>query len=61
LTLGKIAINLNHIARTQEGVLQIYHQKLSSPPSSLDELILEQFGNILISTSVLKDFNIIHK
>lgn len=52
LTLSKIAINLNHIANTQEGVLQIYHQKLCSPPSSLDQLIIEQFGNIIISTSV---------
>jgi phosphatidylinositol 4-kinase len=52
LTLSKIATNLYHIIGTQEGVLQIYHQKLCSPPSSLDQLIIEQFGNILISTSV---------
>ena len=56
LTLCKIAIDLNSITGTQEGVLQIYHQKLCSPPSLLDKLIIEQFGKILISSSVSINF-----
>jgi hypothetical protein len=51
LTLCKIATNLNHIKGIQEGVLQIYHQKLFSPPSLIDKLIIEQFGCMLVSST----------
>lgn len=52
LALSRIAINLKHINGTQEGVVQIFNQKIFSPPSTLDKLILEQLGNILVEASV---------
>ncbi|CAF0782495.1 unnamed protein product [Brachionus calyciflorus] len=51
LALSKIAINLKHIPNTQEGVVEIFNQKIFSPPSTLDKLILEQLGNILIEAT----------
>jgi phosphatidylinositol 4-kinase len=51
LALSQIAANLSHINAIQEGVLQIYHQKIFSPPSLLDQVIIEQFGRMLISST----------
>lgn len=55
--MSRIAINLKHINGTQEGVVQIFNQKIFSPPSTLDQLILEQLGNIFVESSVISKLN----
>ena len=60
LTLGHVAFMLHSVPKTTDSVLTILHQKFCHPPSSLDPLIVEQFGYLLLTGSVSNAFNIPH-
>ena len=54
LTLGHVAFMLHTVPKTTESVLTILQQRFCNPPSSLDPLIVEQLGNLILTGSVCK-------
>ena len=54
LTLGHVAFMLHTVPKTTETVLTILQQRFCNPPSSLDPLIVEQLGNLILTGSVCK-------
>ncbi|CAH3130736.1 unnamed protein product [Porites lobata] len=51
LTLGHVAFMLHTVPKTTETVLTILQQRFCNPPSSLDPLIVEQLGNLILTGS----------
>lgn len=51
LTLGKVAVNLADIPRTMESILTFFQQRFCHPASSLDTLIVEQLGKMVLVTN----------
>jgi phosphatidylinositol 4-kinase len=47
-TLGTVAVQLRHISKTMESVLQFFQQRFCRPASTLDNLIIQQLGELLI-------------
>ena len=52
LTLGYVAFMLHSVPKTTESVLTILQQRFCRPPSSLDPLIVEQLGYLVLTGSV---------
>ena len=52
LTLGYVAHILHSVPKTTESVLTILQQRFCHPPSSLDPLIVEQLGYLILTGSV---------
>lgn len=52
IILGHVAFTLHDVPETTESVLTILHQRFCHPPSSLDALIVEQLGNLILTGSV---------
>lgn len=52
LTLGHVAFTLHSVPQTVESVLMILQQRFCHPPSSLDPLIVEQLGRLILTESV---------
>ncbi len=52
LTLGYVAFMLHSVPKTTESVLTILQQRFCHPPSSLDPLIVEQLGYLILTGSV---------
>lgn len=48
LTLGSLATTLSDVPKTMESILQFFHQRFCRPPSSIDSLIVEQLGRMLL-------------
>ncbi|XP_068676768.1 phosphatidylinositol 4-kinase alpha-like isoform X2 [Montipora foliosa] len=51
LILGHVAFVLHAVPKTTESVLTILQQRFCRPPSSLDPLIVEQLGNLILTGS----------
>ena len=51
-TLGYVAFMLHSVPKTTESVLTILQQRFCRPPSSLDPLIVEQLGYLVLTGSV---------
>ena len=51
-TLGYVAFMLHAVPKTTESVLTILQQRFCRPPSSLDPLIVEQLGYLVLTGSV---------
>lgn len=51
LCLSKIELKLNHTCNIDEDIFKIYQEKLYSH-FVVDQMIIEQIGNLLISTTV---------
>ena len=52
LILGHVAFVLHAVPKTTESVLTILQQRFCRPPSSLDPLIVDQLGNLILTGSV---------
>lgn len=52
IILGHVAFTLHDVPKTTESVLTILQQRFCHPPSSLDPLIVEQLGNLILTGSV---------
>lgn len=48
LTLGHVAVTLNDVPKTLESILQFLQQRFCQPVSSLDTIIVEQIGKMLL-------------
>ncbi|KAK2556707.1 Phosphatidylinositol 4-kinase alpha [Acropora cervicornis] len=51
IILGHVAFTLHDVPKTTESVLTILQQRFCHPPSSLDPLIVEQLGNLILTGS----------
>ena len=58
LTLGHVAFMLHAVPKTTESVLTILQQRFCHPPSSLDPLIVEQLGYLVLTGLVCIKYNI---
>ena len=52
LMLGHVAFVLHSVPQTIESVLTILQHRFCHPPSSLDPLIIEQLGRLILTGSV---------
>ena len=52
VSLGYVAIEMNHVDGVLESVLSILQQKFCRPPSQLDAKIIDQFASLLLTGSV---------
>lgn len=49
MALGKIAVALKGTFKTEKSVLQFFQQRFCKPPSTLDTLIVDQMGRMLVA------------
>ncbi|KAK8780519.1 hypothetical protein V5799_018137 [Amblyomma americanum] len=49
MALGKLAVALRGTPRTEKSVLQFFQQRFCKPPSTLDTLIVDQMGRMLVA------------
>ncbi|KAH7932980.1 hypothetical protein HPB49_006149 [Dermacentor silvarum] len=49
MALGKMAVALKGTPRTEKSVLQFFQQRFCKPPSTLDTLIVDQMGRMLVA------------
>lgn len=49
MALGKMAVALKGTPKTEKSVLQFFQQRFCKPPSTLDTLIVDQMGRMLVA------------
>ncbi|KAM7298749.1 phosphatidylinositol 4-kinase alpha-like [Ixodes scapularis] len=49
LALGKIAVYLKRTPKTEKSVLQFFQQRFCKPPSTLDTVIVDQMGRMIVA------------